>query len=255
MLMETIAVANQKGGVGKTATVVNLGAALAQRGLDVLLVDGDPQANTTGTVGAGDRAGHGTYDLMMDDDVTYSEVVVNTGHERLDLIRSDIGLAGAEVELASTARKNLRLAQKLTNQLPYDFVLIDTPPSLGFLTLNALAAADNVLIPVQASYLAIEGLKRLLDTLDAVRDHNNPELEILGLLLTMYDRRTVHASEVEDRLRNHFGEMVFDTVIYRSVDFDYATVAGEPLVIHDTRSRGSVAYRKLAQEVLERATN
>jgi chromosome partitioning protein len=251
--MKTIAVANQKGGVGKTATVVNLGAALAQRDLQILLIDGDPQANTTGTVGADERPGHGVYDLMMDEGVRCEDVIVETGHDGLDLIPSDIGLAGGEVELASASRKNERIARKLDVDLRYDFVLIDTPPSLGFLTINALSAADYVLIPVQASYLAMQGLKRLLDTVDAVTDHSNADLQILGMVLTMYDRRTVHASEVEERLREHFGDLVFETVIYRSVDFDYATVAGEPLVVHDTRSRGSVGYRKLAQEVIDRA--
>lgn len=252
--MHIITVANQKGGVGKTATVVNLGAALSIRGLRILLIDGDPQANTSATVGANERPGHGVYDLMMDDQVVCSDVILQTSHEGIDLIASDIGLAGAEVELASSKRRNQRLADKLEGLSGYDYVIIDTPPSLGFLTLNALSAAGDVLIPVQASYLAMQGLRRLLDTVEAVRDHSNSDLRVLGLLLTMYDRRTIHAAQVEERLRDHFGDRVFDTVVYRSVDFDYATVAGEPLVLHDTRSRGSVAYRKLAQEVLERET-
>ncbi len=251
--MVKIAVANQKGGVGKTATVVNLGGALAQRGFSVLLLDADPQANTTTTVGADENAGAGVYDLMMDAETRCADVTVPTGHEKLSLIPGDIALARAEVELAQGSQRNTRLARKLLYDLEYDYVLIDTPPSLGFLTLNALSAADEVLIPVQASYLAMEGLKRLLDTIEAVCDHENPDLSICGLLLTMYDRRTIHAAQVEERLRDHFGDQVFDTVIYRSVDFDYATVAKEPLVFHDTRARGSVAYRKLAQEVIGRA--
>lgn len=251
--MQTIAVANQKGGVGKTATVVNLGAALAQRGLSVLLLDADPQANTTTTVGADENPGVGLYDLMMNDETQCEDVTVSTGQKNLFVIPSDIALARAEVEIAQGSQRNTRLARKLSDDMAYDYVLIDTPPSLGFLTLNGLSTADEVLIPVQASYLAMEGLKRLLETIEAVRDHENPDLTMCGLLLTMYDRRTIHAAEVEERLRDHFGHQVFDTVIYRSVDFDYATVAKEPLVLHDTRSRGAVAYRKLAQEVIARA--
>lgn len=251
--MRAIAVANQKGGVGKTATVVNLGGALAQRGFSVLLIDADPQANTTTTVGADENTGVGVYDLMMNDEIRCKDVAVATGHENLFLVPGDIALARAEVELAQGSRRNTRLSAKLSEDVGYDYALIDTPPSLGFLTLNALSAAGEVLIPVQASYLAMEGLKRLLDTIEAVCEHENPILDICGLLLTMYDRRTIHAAQVEERLRDHFGDEVFDTVIYRSVDFDYATVAREPLVFHDSRARGAVAYRKLAQEVIGRA--
>ena len=162
-------------------------------------------------------------------------------------------LAAAEVELATATDRHLRLREKLRRKLPFDYVLIDTPPSLGFLTLNALAAADAVLIPVQCAYLAMHGLKQLLDTVDAIRSHGNPGLQILGVLLTMYDARTLHTRQVEQRLRAHFGDLVFRTPVRRSVAFDYATVAGEPVVIHRPDSPGAQAYLQIAEEVMARA--
>ena len=275
--MSKIAVANQKGGVGKTATVVNLGAALAQREYNVLLIDCDPQANVTESVGIEAEGGIGIYELLMEPEVGVGEVIVATEWEGLGVVASDLKLAGAEVELAGARRRNTRLRDKLeewdggrgkkagTSSTAqgadstsgrgdgYDYVLIDTPPSLGFLTINALSAADEVLIPVQASYLAMHGLQRLLGTVEAVQEHNNPALELGGLLLTMFDRRTVHAREVEERLREHFGDKVYETVIHRSIDFDYATVARRPLVFDGPGSRGASAYRRLAQEVIEHA--
>ncbi len=276
--MRKIAVANQKGGVGKTATVVNLGAALAQREYNVLLIDCDPQANLTECLGIEDEGGMGVYELLMGAEVGVEEAIVATQWEGLDVVPSDLKLAGAEVELAGAKERNTRLNDKLdqwggsrneqdggTNSGAqavdggsgrgegYDYVLIDTPPSLGFLTINALAAADEVLIPVQASYLAMHGLQRLLGTIEAVQEHNNPALELGGLLLTMFDRRTVHAREVQERLHEHFGDKVYETVIHRSIDFDYATVARRPLAFDAPRSRGASAYRRLAQEVIERA--
>jgi chromosome partitioning protein len=169
------------------------------------------------------------------------------------VVPTDVRLAAAEVELAPVAERHLRLREKLHKKLPFDYVLIDTPPSLGFLTLNALAAADAVLIPVQCSYLAMQGLKQLLETIEAVRAHGNPGLRILGVLLTMYDPRTLHTQQVEDRLREHFGDLVFNTPIRRSVAFDYATVAGEPLVVYRNDSPGAQAYMQIVQEVLNRA--
>lgn len=251
--MTRLAIANQKGGVGKTATVANLGAALALQGRRVLLVDGDPQANLTESVGVEVGQGPGVYELLMDDAVTVADATVATVFENLFLVPSDLMLAGAEVELARSENRNERLQGKLGEAAGHHFVLMDTPPSLGFLTLNALAAADGVLIPVQASYLAMHGLRRLLETVDVVRSRSNPDLALTGLLVTMYDRRTVHSQEVDERLREHFGEKVFRTVVDRSVDFDYSTVAGRPLVHDSARSRGAAAYRRLAQEVIRRA--
>ncbi len=251
--MKIIAVANQKGGVGKTATVASLGAALAQRGLSVLLIDGDAQGNLSSSVGC-DRADlAGTYELLMDTSVRIEELIVPTSVEGLVLVPGDLRLASAEVELASVEDPNTRLRRKMPTEERFDFILIDTPPSLGFLTINALAAADEVLIPVQASYLALGGLTRLEETIEVVRSRTNPLLHMNGLVVTMFDRRTVHAREVESRLREHYGELVYRTVIDRCVDFDYATTAREPLLHYDPRSRGSAAYRRLAHEVIARA--
>ncbi len=251
--MKTIAVANQKGGVGKTATVASLGAALAQRGRSVLLLDCDAQGNLTSSVGCEADELAGTYELLMDKSVAVDQLIVPTPVEGLWVVPGDLRLASAEVELASSADPNTRLREKLPPTREFDFVLIDTPPSLGFLTINALGAADEVLIPVQASFLALGGLTRLQETVEVVRGRTNPGLRINGVVVTMFDRRTVHSREVEARLREHFGPLVYRTVIDRSVDFDYATAAREPLVSYEPRSRGSSAYRRLAQEVIERA--
>jgi chromosome partitioning protein len=252
--MKVIAVANQKGGVGKTATVASLAAGLAAVGQRVLVVDADPQGNLSMAMGVTPAPdGLTTYDLLLQSDVTVSNCVVSVPWGQVAVVPTDVRLAAAEVELASAADRHLRLREKLAKKLPFDYVLIDTPPSLGFLTLNALAAADHVLIPVQCSYLAMQGLKQLLETVEAVRAHGNPQLRIIGVLLTMYDPRTLHTQQVEDRLREHFGELIFDTPIRRSVAFDYATVAGEPLVVYRNDSAGAQAYLQITQEVLARA--
>lgn len=250
--MNVLAVANQKGGVGKTATVLNLGAALAVRGKSVLLLDCDPQGNLTECSGIRGSDLAGVYELLLDE-VVVSDVVLATEVEGLSIVPGDLRLAGAEVELARVKNGNARLAEKMGESSTYDYVLIDCPPSLGFLTINALGAADAVLIPVQASFLAMQGLKMLLDTIEGVREHGNPALSVNGLVITMFDGRTVHSHEVRERLIEHFGDLVYQTVVARSVDFDYATVAGQPLVAANPRSRGAAAYRRLAQEVIERA--
>ncbi|MEN6303343.1 MAG: ParA family protein [Armatimonadia bacterium] len=252
--MKTIAVANQKGGVGKTATVASLAAALAAAGQRVLVVDGDPQGNLSMALGveaAPDALT--TYDLLLQPDVQVQHCQITVPWGTVAVVPTDVRLAAAEVELANADDRHLRLKAKLGHKLPYDFVLLDTPPSLGFLTLNALAAADAVLIPVQCSYLAMQGLRQLLETIEAVRAHGNPSLRILGVLMTMYDPRTLHTQQVEDLLRENFGDFVFDTPIRRSVVFDYATVAGEPVTVHRPESAGAEAYMQIAQEVLARA--
>ena len=254
--MKTIAVANQKGGVGKTATVASLAAALALEGQRVLAVDDDPQGNLSLAMGVEAAAEAATtYDLLLDANVAPLDCALKVSWGKAAVIPTDVRLAAAEVELASAPDRHLRLREKLARKLPFDYVLIDTPPSLGFLTLNALAAADAVLIPVQCSYLAMHGLKQLLDTVDAIRAHGNPDLKLLGVLLTMYDPRTLHTQQVEQRLRSHFGDLVFDTPVRRSVAFDYATVAGEPVIIHRPDSAGAQAYRQIAREVMARAQN
>lgn len=252
--MKIIAVANQKGGVGKTATVASIAAALAAQGRRVLAVDDDPQGNLSLAMGVAAADGAPTtYDLLLDPAVAALACAVASPWGKVAVIPTDVRLAAAEVELASVPGRHLRLREKLRRKLPFDYVLIDTPPSLGFLTLNALAAADAVLIPVQCSYLAMHGLKQLLDTVEAVRAHGNPDLKILGVVLTMYDPRTLHTREVEERLRTHFGDLVFSTPVRRSVVFDYATVAGEPVVIHRPDSPGALAYTQIAKEVMARA--
>ncbi|MBU0608194.1 MAG: ParA family protein [Armatimonadetes bacterium] len=252
--MKTIAVANQKGGVGKTATVASLAAALVAEGQRVLAVDDDPQGNLSLAMGVPPTPdARTTYDLLLDPQATLADCAVAVSWGRAAVVPTDVRLAAAEVELASASDRLLRLRTKLHPKLPFDYVLIDTPPSLGFLTLNALAAADAVLIPVQCSYLAMHGLRQLMETVEAVRAHGNPDLRILGVLLTMYDPRTLHTRQVEERLLAHFGAQVFETRIRRSVVFDYATVAGEPVVIHRPDSPGAEAYMQLAREVIARA--
>jgi chromosome partitioning protein len=252
--MKIIAVANQKGGVGKSATVASLAAALSVLGKRVLAVDNDPQGNLSMAMGVHpDATALTSYDLLLQPKVGVGDCAVTVPWGDVALVPTDVRLAAAEVELAGATDRTLRLHDKLTRKLPYDFAVIDTPPSLGFLTLNALAAADAVLIPVQCSYLAMQGLRKLLDTVEAVRQHGNPALRVLGVVLTMYDPRTLHTQQVEERLRAHFGDLVLDPPVRRSVAFDYATVAGEPLVVHRPDSPGALAYMQIAQEVLKRA--
>ena len=252
--MPIIAVANQKGGVGKTATVANLGAALAQAGRSVLLVDLDPQANLCLSCGLTPAPGQPTaYDVLMDDATAAHAAILPTRWEHLAILPGTEALAAAQVQMAHLAGRNLLLRHKLRPLRGYDFILVDAPPSLGFLTLNALAAADWVLIPVQASFLALHGLRQLTQIVASVREHSNPDLRIGGILLTMYDPRTLHAQQVYERLRQHYGKTVFETLVRRSVAFDYATVAGEPLVFHRPTHACSQTYHQLAQEVITRA--
>lgn len=250
--MRTIAVANQKGGVAKTATVLNLGAALTEIGEKVILVDLDPQANLTAIAGV-DEFELTTHDLLLSPDVHLRDIVRPTSIENLLVAPSEYALAAAEASLAGADRRQARLAEKLDGLAEGIIVLIDTPPSLGFLTINALSAAREVIIPVQAAFLAMKGLQQLLRTVEGVREHANPDLAILGMLLTMYDARTVHGDEVRNRLIHHFGDQVFDAVIPRTVAFDYATVAATPLVTFRPDSPGAKAYCALAQEVVDRA--
>lgn len=256
--MLRIAIANQKGGVAKTVTVANLGMGLAQAGHSALLVDLDPQANLSLAFGATSPE-LTTADLLNSKFTSVAQVATSTGHDRLSLCPTSDDLAAADVRLArepasrrSHACRVLRSKLEADAELP-DFVLIDCPPSLGFLTLNALTAADFVLVPVQCSFLAMQGLRLLLETVENTRAAVNPELEILGILLTMHDKRTLHAAEVVERVRDHFGELVFDTTIPRTVRFDDATVAGQPILAFSKRSPGAEAYRELTKEVLRRA--
>jgi chromosome partitioning protein len=245
------ALANQKGGVGKTTTAINLAACLAEAGERALVIDLDPQANATS--GLGERAnGHSTYDLL--DGAPLSELVRHTRFANLDLVPSKADLAGAAVELAQHADGETFLRAGLEEaRESYRFVFLDCPPSFGPLTVNALAAADKVLVPVQAEYYALEGLAQLVTSIDLVKRRLNPRLEIGGVLMTMVDGRTRLAAEVTAEVRRHFGPLVFTTTVPRSVRLAEAPSHGLPAIAFDRRSAGADAYWKVAMELVERS--
>jgi len=248
-----LVVANQKGGVGKTTTAVSLAAALADDGCRVLLVDLDPQANATS--GLGLRVGEGepgTYDVLVAD-VPYSHAVVETAVPGLSVLPSSLDLAGAEIELVSAFSREQKLRRALEPARErYDVVVIDCPPSLGLLTVNALCAADGVIVPIQCEYFALEGLGALRRNADLIRAQLNPTLEIVGFVLTMLDARTRLSQQVVDEVRAHFGDLVFTTRIPRSVRLAEAPGFGQPITVFDPASRGAMAYCRLASELLER---
>jgi chromosome partitioning protein len=247
-----LALSNQKGGVGKTTTAVNLGACLAEAGSRVLLVDLDPQGNATTGVGI-DRATvkSGTYELLGG--TGGADSILATDVQGLDVLPSTIDLAGAEVELVSAFARETKLRLGIaTVRDEYDFVLIDSPPSLGLLTVNALAACDEVLVPIQCEYYALEGLGQLMRTLDLVRDGLNPTLRVGGVVLTMFDARTKLAEQVVSEVRRHFGDAVFRSIIPRSVRLSEAPGFGKPIIRYDPGSRASTAYRELAAEARAR---
>jgi chromosome partitioning protein len=249
-----VAVCNQKGGVGKTTTTINLGAALAQFGRRVLLVDFDPQGALS--VGLGIQPHEldlTVYNLLMERGTSASEVVVKTSVAGMELLPSNIDLSGAEVQLVHEVGREFVLGGVLEPLLPdYDVVLIDCQPSLGLLTVNALACSDGIIVPLECEYFAMRGVALLTDTIDKVSRRINPRLAMDGLLATMFDSRTLHSREVLHRVVDRFGDEVFHTVISRTVRFPDATVAGEPITNFDPASAGASSYRELAKEVLER---
>ena len=250
--MSVVAVANQKGGVGKTTTAVNLSAYLAL-GLRVLLIDLDPQANATSSLGI-DPSGVelSTYDALIGQ-AQLSQTIVSSGRTQLDLVPASRALTGAQVELVELPGREHRLRTALSQvRADYDVVLIDCPPSLGILTLNALVATDLLLAPVQCEYLALEGVAQLMETIDLVRATLNPRLELLGMLMTMYDPRTRLSAQVVDEVRRHFPQHTFDTVIPRSVRLSEAPSYGKPVLEYEPTSRGAGAYADLAQELIRR---
>jgi chromosome partitioning protein len=251
-----IAMCNQKGGVGKTTSAINLGAALAELGRRVLLVDFDPQGALS--VGLGvqplqlDRT---AYNLLMERSVGLDDVLLKTGVPGLDLLPSNIDLSAAEIQLVTEVAREQTLARALHPALPeYDFVLIDCQPSLGLLTVNALTAAHSVIVPLECEFFSLRGVALLIDTIGKVQERLNPQLKLEGILATMYDGRTLHSREVFNRVLEAFGDDVFDTVISRTVRFPETTVAGEPITSWAPDSGGAKAYRHLAREVLARSS-
>jgi chromosome partitioning protein len=248
------AVCNQKGGVGKTTTTINLGAALAEHGRRVLLVDFDPQGALSVGLGIQPHELDATiYNLLMERGLSAADVVMKTSVDGMDLLPSNIDLSGAEVQLVHEVGREFVLGRVLQPVIPdYDIILIDCQPSLGLLTVNALACADGVLVPLECEYFALRGVALLMETIEKVASRLSPRLAIDGLLATMYDSRTLHTREVLANVVQGFGERVFHTVISRTVRFPDATVAGEPITQFDPTSNGASAYRELAKEVLER---
>ena len=248
-----IAVANQKGGVGKTTTAVNMSAYLASFQQKVLLLDIDPQGNATSGVGLDkQKIKRCIYDALINE-LPVEKVIYNTKQENLHVIPSTIKLAGAEIELVSTISREHRLKRLLEPvRKKYDYVIIDCPPSLSLITVNALTAADSVLIPIQCEYYALEGLGQLVKTIDLVKKYLNTKLKVVGVLLTMYDGRTNLSAQVAAEVKKYFGEQVFDAVIPRNVRLSEAPSHGEPILEYDPRSKGADVYEQLAREVLER---
>jgi chromosome partitioning protein len=251
---EVIAMCNQKGGVGKTTSTINLGAALAEYGRRVLLVDMDPQGALSAGLGVPHYELEKTiHNVLVEPRVSIDDVLLSTRVKHMDLVPSNIDLSAAEIQLVNEVGREQTLGRALHPVLDrYDYVLIDCQPSLGLLTVNGLACAGGVVIPTECEFFALRGLALLTDTVDKVRDRLNPKLEISGILLTRYDPRTVNAREVMARVVEQFGDLVFDTVITRTVRFPETSVAGEPITTWAPKSVGAIAYRALACEVIDR---
>ncbi|OBH55943.1 chromosome partitioning protein ParA [Mycobacterium colombiense] len=251
---KVVAMCNQKGGVGKTTSTINLGAALAEYGRRVLLVDMDPQGALSAGLGVPHYELEKTiHNVLVEPRVSIDDVLLQTRVRHMDLVPSNIDLSAAEIQLVNEVGREQTLGRALHPVLDrYDYVLIDCQPSLGLLTVNGLACSDGVVIPTECEYFSLRGLALLTDTVDKVRDRLNPKLEISGILLTRYDPRTVNSREVMARVVERFGDLVFDTVITRTVRFPETSVAGEPITTWAPRSTGAIAYRALAREFIDR---
>jgi chromosome partitioning protein len=253
-MTKIVALANQKGGVGKTTTAINLGASVAACERRVLLVDLDPQSNATSGIGV-TEANPSMYDVLIEN-MPLRDIIQPTEIPTLFLAPSSVDLVGAEVELRDAIGREYYLKRVLEPiAAEYDYILIDSPPSLGLLTVNGLTAANSVLVPLQAEYFALEGVSQLLATIDRVKSAVNPSLDIEGIVLTMYDERINLARQVSEEVRNHFGDKVYKTVIPRNVRLSEAPSFGKPIILYDIRSRGSEAYVSLAREFIQRAEN
>lgn len=248
-----LAVINQKGGVGKSTTAINLSAALGELGKRVLLIDLDPQGNSTSGLGVEKTPGMlCVYDALLND-TDMRTIKKRTGAKNVDIIPATINLAGAEVELVSAMSRETRLKESLISlKGEYDYILIDCPPSLGLLTINALTAANSLFIPIQCEYYALEGVSKLLDSMNIVKNRLNKNLDVYGVLLTMYDGRTILTKQVEDEVRKYFGDKVFRTVIPRTVKLAEAPSYAQSILEYDTTGKGAQSYRDLAKEVVSR---
>ena len=251
-----VALANQKGGVGKTTTTISLGAALVENGKKVLLVDFDPQGGCA--LGLGVEPGSlelSIYDALLDRNCRVEDVLIQSRIEGLDLLPSNIDLAAAELMLVQEVAREQSLMRVLAPlRVKYDFILIDCPPSLGLLTINALTAADGVIVPLETEYYALRGMGQLMDSIEKIRERLNPRLQVDGIVATMFDGRTLHGKEVLERVKDAFGARLFETVIHKTIRFAEAPVAGEPILTYASSSKGAKEYRSLAKEVIDRVT-